>query len=461
MRWVLQFWPMETKDVWLGVAGCLRGEVQVPSSKSMAQRILMAARVARGTTRVLGAGSGADVRAALSIGEAFSEGDDPCSTEGAAIIRGRPPSGAPALKQVWSVGESGTLARFATALAALGLPPGSETDVVPSGSLARRSSAPLMRALDQAGVERHEQGPPGGWPVRVLARVCPEELILQDPQSSQEVSALLLALAARPGMIGRLVVHGPIPSLPYVRLTVQALELFGVTVHSNPSPQDTQTFHVEGALCAPPKPITIPPDASSAAVALAAGCLSGGTVTVSGLGLDCPQGDIRIMEYLGAFGCQTEEILQGGVRALRATGLPTRGVQLDLVREPDLAPVIVPLAAAAAQAGFGSRITGLGTLDGKESPRLQVLGAGLVDCGFQVQVGTESLTLLPGRTPGPAPCLDSFGDHRMAFAWTLLSWVVPGLRFRGSAHVDKSWPRFRGDLAQAGAEWEETGGSKS
>ena len=448
---VLKFDPVEKDDRLLGVGGCLGGRVSVPSSKSMAQRALLAACVARGTTRLTGLPEGADVRAALGIPRLLGVLHQEPGTDQAAV-RGVPPGTGAGLDHFWMVGESGTLARCATALGAFGWNPGSSIEIQGAGSLLSRSSPALMATLDSVGVDRQELGVPGGWPLRVRSVEPPEELLLENPGSSQEVTALILALAAWPEQ-RKLMVRGDIPSRPYVELTRAVLENFGVRVREESLSGGRCCFHIEGPLVAPEQALPIEPDASAAAVALVAGCLSGGEVRIEGLGLKSAQGDVRIVEHLEAFGCQAGETQVDGGPALWASGRPRRGATLDLSGEPDLAPVLVPLAAAAAKEGFASCFTGLGTLDGKESPRLTGLAQGLRACGFEVRAGEAKLVVAAGHEPCAAPILDARGDHRMVFAFCLLGWVIPGLRVAGKAHVAKSWPQFLSDFKEAGVDW--------
>jgi len=130
---------------------------------------------------------------------------------------------------------------------------------------------------------------------------------------------------------------------------------------------------------------------------------------------------------------------------------------VDLTGEPDLAPVLAPVAAAASlrapQERAWSELLGLGTLPGKESSRIDVLANGLQACGFQVESGPDRLRIGPprGRT-GAARTLDPHGDHRMAFAFALLGLVRPGVLVADPACVAKSWPGFWTALRSLGAE---------
>lgn len=431
------------------VSGC----VEVPRSKSIAQRLIVAGSLADGRTRLTHLPDGQDVQAARvwlrEVG-----GLERVFGDHAIVVRGQPPGPSRGLgsegAHTWRVGESGTLARFLTAIAALASRSGVELTIEPAGSLRGRGSRALLRTLEACGASPRPTGE--GWPVTLRSLGPPSEIVLEQPSSSQEVSGLLIAAAAWPDDIV-VRVEGELPSSPYVTMTRALLEPFGVRV-SHMRSQGGAAFLVQGSLVAPPDPIEVEPDASAAAVALAAGCLSGGEVEVVGLGSSSVQGDIRILESLRAFGCEAE--FTGGTTspAMRARGGPTRGADLDLSGEPDLAPVVLPLAACVAlRTGARSHIAGLGTLEGKESPRLSVLQAQLEALGCAVERTPDSLTVAPGSLPNGPVVLDSHGDHRMAFSGLLLGWVVPEVVVTGLRAIAKSWPSALGDLAAAGAEF--------
>lgn len=429
-----------------GGRGVVRGDVRVPGSKSIAQRAVVLAALAPGRTRLTGFPDGDDATAALAL--AAAAGATVTRLAPAAFaIDGRPPGP----HRGWRAdpplvaGESGTLARLATAAFALCGDAGRAGTIAVAGTLAKRSSAALFRALREAGV-RTDPADAVRWPVAITPLGPPNEIVLRDPASSQEVSALLIALAAWPGE-STLVVRGAIPSRPYLALTADALATFGARVDERAA-DDGARFEVVGPLRAPAIPLAIEPDASAAAVALAAGCLSGGEVAIAGLSRRSHQGDARIVEHLAAFGCDA----RADDDALRASGIPSRAARLDLEGEPDLAPVLAIVAARAALAcGAPSTLRGLGTLPGKESSRIEVLATGLRAAGFEAVAGADSLVVGPGRVRAPDAALDPHGDHRMAFAFALLGLVAPGVFVRDPGCTAKSWPRFWDALERAGA----------
>ncbi|MCE9594957.1 MAG: hypothetical protein K8S98_12280 [Planctomycetes bacterium] len=356
-------------------------------------------------------------------------------------ITGRPPGPHRGLapRGPLELGESGTLARFATAVLALCASTEATIELVASGSLANRRSDALIDALAASGVEFASRT----FPLRLRPLGPPSSIDLIAPRSSQELSGLMLALAAYPDEI-EVRVSGPLPSPPYVAMTIALLARFGARVDVRGS-----TYTVKGPLRAPTDPFEIEPDASLAAVALCAACLGGGELVATGPGAKSLQGDVRIVEHLAAFGCRASFEPDG----LHASGRPTRGAQLDLAGEPDLAPPLVAVAAAAllARPSATSEFTGLGTLPGKESSRIEVLANGLRSLGFEVASTASTLRLSRGPSTPRGARLDAHGDHRMAFAFGLLGLAVPGVEVAGANAVAKSWPSFWRDLERLGA----------
>ncbi|MDF1837262.1 MAG: hypothetical protein P1V35_05295 [Planctomycetota bacterium] len=340
-----------------------------------------------------------------------------------------------------ALGESGTAARICTAALAFAGASDSRRNLAVSGTLQHRVSPPLMAALERSGCRVFAPGP-GTWPLEVTSVPMPKELVIEDPVSSQEVSALLYALAFGGG--GRLVVDGPIPSEPYVQMTIGTLAAFGCPIRMG----GNSVFECDPRESTARPNLQIESDASSAAVVWVGGVLSGREVSVIGIPERSCQGDVSMLDILTQLGVGVRFEASSG---WSVGGIPDRGVQVDLKNAPDLAPPLVALAAGLALGHFGgshsSRITGLGTLQGKESPRLQVLGQALVDIGIPAEWTEDSLQIPKGRAVSTPVELDARGDHRMAFAFALMSLVVPSIDVVDRGCVSKSWPRFWEDMS--------------
>jgi 3-phosphoshikimate 1-carboxyvinyltransferase len=427
------------------------GSGRPPGSKSLAQRALVIAAFARGTTRLGGLPEGRDVRAArrwarvhASAPTPLPGGDEVRRLDPAQLtLRGVRP-GRPWNDPIVEVDESGTLARLLTAIGALSAAPHA-IEVRVAGSLRRRRSPALLRALVRAGAHVQSARAPAAWPLRLEPTRCPFALRLEGPSSSQELSALTIAAACWGGRRS-LTWSGNLPSRPYAELTWSELRAFGLGVEVEEL-KDGGRVYLSGRLESPGVR-AIEPDASSAAVLLAAAALTGGDLTIEGLGRGSAQGDVRIVEHLAAFGVEA----RAEPGRLVTRGAPRCAAQLDLSDTPDLAPVAAAVAGALALRGRGpSKLIGLGTLRGKESDRIAVLARGLRALGLSVGETDTSLEIAPGA-PTEAPVeLAAQGDHRMVFAFGLLSLVRPGLAVRGAEAAAKSWPGFAAELERLGA----------
>lgn len=419
--------------------------VEVPPSKSLLQRALLAAAWAGGVTRVQFPGDpgrpgaqGADsadlILALGALGQQIHPSDsDPGQWD---VL-------APGFRELGdctvALGESATAARILTGALAFAGRAGSRRTLGVSGTLALRHSPALLASLRRAGCEIEVPGP-GTWPLQITSVEMPGELVLENPVSSQEISALLYALAFQGG--GRLTVVGDIPSAPYVDMTLAVLAGFGREFRIEGDATFVIGPDTHGAL-QESRSIAIEADASSAAVAWVAGILGGRSVGVLGLPEESCQGDARLLDFLEGVGVS---VGRGADSGWWASGVPNRGLDLDLADCPDLAPPLVALAMGLALGHFGqahsSRLTGLGTLQGKESPRLEVLGQALVRVGCPATWTSDTLNTPTGNAVSTPIELDPMGDHRMAFAFALMGLVVPTIHILGKDCVSKSWPGF-------------------
>ena len=409
----------------------------VPGSKSVSQRALLLAALARGTTTLVGLDSGDDTLAAREVAATLARVEE--DRDQVTRVHGAGGEERSAADLVLDVGQSATLARLVTGAAALARLPGSHTLVRGRGTLARRTSAPLLEAL--AGSASIEPRGTVGWPLELVSGGESQALLLRKPVSSQEVSALLIgaSYAEEPRTVR---VAGSIPSRPYLDLTIALLETFGASVGEG-AWESGPEFVVRGPLIAPARPLEIEPDASSAAVLQIALALVGAESRLEGLGAESAQPDRAAADFLTGLGCRVEE----SAHATHVTGAHASAPErLDLSGNPDLA---LPLAVAVAdlvrrtESRRAVALIGLETLSGKESDRLVGLAELFAGGGWRVEVGPGSLTFGPGADPPPEQLwVDPRGDHRMAFAAALLGLVVPGVRCLDPECVSKSWPGF-------------------
>jgi len=405
-------------------SGALDAVVTAPASKSVTHRALVVAGLAQGESTLSGPLDADDTRATRAgleaLGVRVRDGEGCWRVGGSA---GRIAGGASI-----ALGESGTTARFLTAVAALGHEP-SRLDGAPR--LRERPLGPLIASLERLGGSVRVDPGSGGLPaVAGGAPLAGGSVSLPGMLSSQFASALMLVAPCLPGGL-ELTIEPPAVSLPYVELTAGVLEAFGAAIertseltwrvaHGGPTGRD---YRIEG-------------DHSSASYFLAAAAIVGGRVRVRNLRADSAQPDARMGSILAGLGCGVET--GDDWVEVRGDGrIP--GFDLDLAAAPDIVPT---LAAMALFADGPCAIRGVAHLRHKESDRLEVLARNLRALGRHAIALDDRLMIA-----GPPPCLggariDTASDHRMAMAFAVAGLRIEGIEIEDPACVAKSNPAF-------------------
>ena len=423
----------------------LDAAVRVPGSKYEANRLLIAAALTAGTTRIRALPEGEDIRAAIAAVGALGGGT---THRGDCLeVEGVSGSGSPARAldpespAKVSVGESGTLLRFLTAAAAT--VPESIT-ITGSGRIRERPIAGLVAALGTLGADIETTG--GFAPLTVRSgRLDGGTVRVPASESSQFASGLLLASPRAAGAVSIELGGDPV-SASYLDLTVSVMARCGVNVE-RPGPG---RFRVASDARYRAGDHRISGDWTSAGYFLAAGVVARGRVTVDGLDPASPQGERRFPEVLRRIGCEVSEAAsEEGVRVTVNGASRLRGISVDMRSMPDAVPT---LAAIAPFADGPTRIRGIGHLRYKESDRIAALAEGLRRLGARVAATEDGLAIDPpeGGASLRAADLDPHGDHRIAMGLALTGLRIPGVRVRSPEVVAKSFPGFWRALAELG-----------
>jgi 3-phosphoshikimate 1-carboxyvinyltransferase len=185
--------------------------------------------------------------------------------------------------------------------------------------------------------------------------------------------------------------------------------------------------------------VAIEPDASAAAYFFAAAAISGGRVTIEGLGEGSIQGDVAFVDVLERMGARVER----GAERITVCGTGTlHGIEVDMA---DISDTAQTLAAVAVFADSPTRLTGIGFIRAKESDRIGALATELRRAGIEVATDEDGFTVTPG-TVRPAR-FRTYDDHRMAMSLALLGLRAPGVEIEDPGCVAKTYPDFFADLA--------------
>jgi len=399
---------------------------ELPGSKSITNRALLAAALADGTSTLRGALFADDTEA--MIGALRSLGYTVSTNRGAATVSIAGRGGAvPSGPAVLDARQSGTTARFVAPALALGAGPytldGSE-------QLRSRPMGPLVDALRDLGASVTEDGATGRLPLTFRdGGLTGDRVTVPGDISSQFLSGLML--------VGPLLAKGlciemstPPVSVPYLDLTANVMAVFGAEVDCDgdhrrirvaPGPYRPARFKVE-------------PDASAAAYFLAAAAITGGRVRIEGLGDPAEQGDWHFANVLGAMGARVE--WANGTVTVTGTG-HLHGVDVDLRDLSDTAPT---LAVVAAFADSPTRVRGIGFIRAKETDRIAAVVTELQRLGVDAVAEDDGLLIRPGRLVGAR--VETYDDHRMAMSFAVAGLVVPGVEIVDPGCVTKTFPDF-------------------
>lgn len=389
------------------------GTLQAPPSKSMAHRLLLAAALCEGVSRVHGIADSQDVAATIDCLRAL--GADITVADGIATVKGRSPTqfrpGA-----TLPCRESGSTLRFLIPIALL-----SEQETVFIG--AERLFARPLSVYEQIASEQGQLFERDNCRLRVRGQLRAGAYSVAGNISSQFLTGLLYALPLL-SEDSRISITTAVESRPYIDMTLRALTAFGVKA----AWEDEQTLVIPGGQCYAPREVWVEGDWSNAAFPDALN-LFGSSVVVEGLDESSLQGDRVYRTYF----------------AQLASGSPT----LHIGDCPDLAPILFAVAAAL----NGGTFTGTARLRIKESDRAAAMAEELSACGVTVTVKEDSVTVSPIGLHAPTRPLCGHNDHRIVMALSVLLSLLGGEITEAQA-VCKSYPTFFTDLKRLGIKLE-------
>lgn len=406
--------------------GALDAAVRPPGSKSITNRALAIAALARGESTLVGALASDDTDAMRACLEALG---CPVTNDGDAWrVPGQDGRFAAPAGPLFTR-NSGTTIRFLAAAATL-----AEGPVTLDGDarMRERPIGDLVDALTALGAPAEVRGRAGCPPVHIVGNGLPGgKTEIDGTRSSQVVSAVLIAAPyAQRDVTLSLRRHGLV-SRPYVALTLEIMRAFG----ADAAWTSDDDLHVHAGRRYAGRNFAIEPDASAAAYPFCAAAIAGGRVRVTGIPAASIQADLALLPILERMGCH---VARGADYAeVRRDGNPLQGVDVDMNDLPDAA---LALAVVAVFAEGPTRIRNVGNLRLKETDRLAALETELRRLGAGATAGADSLEIVPG--PLRAAAIETYDDHRMAMSFALAGLRVPGVAIRDPGCVTKTWPDY-------------------
>ena len=411
------------------------GTVALPGSKSISNRTLLLAALARGDTLVRGLLDAEDVERMVGALTTLGIAIEPIP--GSRDYRVRGGSGrVPEKTAKLFLGNAGTAFRPLTAVLAFA---GGDYELSGVARMHERPIGDLVEALRALGAEIDYLGTTGFPPLAIRSdradTLARDRVAVRGNVSSQFTSALLMALPALATRLARPItieIDGELISKPYVAITTNLMRRFGVAV----SQEGWRGFMVPaGARFESPGAIHVEGDASTASYFLAAGAL-GGPVRVTGVGRASIQGDVAfadVLERMGAVVRRGEEWIEAAAGTQRLSG-----IEVDCVAIPDAA---MTLAVVALFAHGPTTLTGIASWRVKETDRIAAMATELAKLGARVDASDDRMTIVPPAHHVQAT-IDTYDDHRIAMCFALAALGGVPVRINDPDCVRKTFPDF-------------------
>ncbi len=392
-----------------------QGTVRLPGSKSISNRALLLAGLCEGTTLLHDLLDSDDTQVMLDA--LRSLGCD-ISPQGAAWrITGIGGRLATRSARIF-LGNSGTSTRSLTAaLALLGATQGASFEICGVPRMHERPIGDLIDALLPLGCPVEYLGQVGFPPLRVgdgqARRLSLDQPIrVRGDVSSQFLTGLLLGLPLVAEQDVTIEVVGELISAPYIAITLNLLDRFGVQVRN----EDWKRFVVPaGSRLRSPGVFHVEGDASSASyfVALGAIAATGQALRIEGMGENSIQGDVRFVDAARAMGAQA--VLGPNWIEVSRGAWPLRAITLDCNHIPDAA---MTLAVMALYAEGTTRLTNIASWRVKETDRIAAMATELRKLGASVVEGSDFIEVTAPTQWQPAQ-IHTYDDHRIAMCFSL------------------------------------------
>lgn len=411
------------------------GEVYLPGSKSLSNRILLLAALAKGETRITNLLDSDDVAYMLKALELLGVELKLSEDRRSCVLTGLGGVFQASRPQNLYLGNAGTAVRPLTAALAASR---GDFNITGEPRMYERPIGDLVDALAQLGADIHYQKDPGFPPLLIQGKpLAGGEVSIKGNISSQYLTALLMIAPLFKGDT-TIKVEGELVSKPYIDITLDTMAKFGVTVTNS----QYRSFEIQGGLVyQSPGEIMVEGDASSASYFLAAAAIGKGPVRVHGTGSASIQGDAefaRVLEQMGARVTYSDYWIE-----VEGSGT-LKGVDVDLNHIPDAAMTI---ATTALFAEGSTRIRNIYNWRVKETDRLNAMAIELRKVGAKVEEGEDYIVIEPPAEIQSA-AIDTYNDHRMAMCFSLASFGEAEITINDPGCTSKTFPTYFDEFAR-------------
>jgi 3-phosphoshikimate 1-carboxyvinyltransferase len=422
------------KQLHLEPIACIDGEINIPGSKSISNRALLLATLAKGTTTLTNLLDSDDIRYMLAslkqLGVQFELSDDKTRC----TVHGMGGAVSASVAQHLFLGNAGTAMRPLCAALTLGQ---GEFTLTGEPRMEERPIGDLVDALRQLGASVTYLKNEGFPPLTINATgLSGGDVDIAGDLSSQFLTALLMVAPLANDKVS-INIKGELVSKPYIDITLALMAQFGVEVQNH----NYARFDINpGQQYLSPGKVLVEGDASSASYFLAAGAIAGGSVKVTGVGRLSIQGDVKFADALEKMGADIE----WGDDYIIARKAKLTGIDMDMNHIPDAAMTI---ATAALFAEGDTCLRNIYNWRIKETDRLHAMATELRKVGAQVEEGHDFIRITPPVKVNTA-AIDTYNDHRMAMCFSLLAFADCGITINDPDCTSKTFPSYFAEFAR-------------
>ena len=409
----------------------IKGIVEAPPSKSYSHRAIIIASLSEGTSKIYNLLLSEDTKSSIcvckALGSEITQKNDYLEITGTSKIHN-------SFNEPIDLGNSGTTLRIITSIAGL-----SDNEVILTGdaSLKTRPMKTLIDGIKPLGVEIESTNYKA--PLTIKPGYIGGKTTIDGSISSQFISSILIsAPLSQEGV--EFNVSGDFISKPYVDMTIDLMEQFGVNVLKDLKNQSFKITPQKYKSC----DYIVEGDYSSASYLLATVAILGGKIQIKNLFSSSKQGDKLILKILEDMGCN---ILINDDNVIIESDGNLKGINVDLSSSPDL---LITVAILGAVSSGTTTITGVKHGRFKETDRIAVTASELKKLSCDVRELEDGLIINGGISGG---IVSSHKDHRVAMAFSLLGLKEDVAVIDGEC-FDVSFPNFIETMAEIGVELE-------
>lgn len=412
----------------------LKGNITIPSSKSLCHRSIICAALAEGESNIDNVVFSEDIYATWECMEKLGAEIEKTG-DSSLRIKGAYPRNKEG--EVLNCNESGSTLRFLIPIALLS---DERVSFTGRGKLVSRPLDTYYKIFEEQGIKYTTQN--GNLPLEVDGRLNSGRFEIEGNISSQFISGLLFTLPLLDGN-SQIIITTELESKGYVDLTLDMMSKFGVEIGN----KEYKEFHIKGNQRYKAKDITVEGDFSQAAFWLVCGII-GKEIKSDSLNPKSLQGDMAIVDLIKQMGGNLSE--EG--TSITTSASDTQGIVIDASQCPDIVPILTVLATFTKGE---TRIINAARLRIKESDRLKAISTELNKLGAHVKELEDGL-VINGVEKLKGGTVDSWNDHRIAMSLAIASMRCEGeVIITNSDAVNKSYPHFWEDFKSVGGKIDE------